>query len=551
MRRLPLLCLPLLLAAPSLTASARQGADDPLELLWSDRLEFAEDGSPLVSVRIDEGREELSVIPREPATIRGRGAGAVSLKSEAGITWRFRVRGGSPALVRYAPQVAEPRLGQTQVAQEELERWRERGFRPQSKTIGGTFGIGGKVIDTRRYAILLAEPGPKEEAERLLDEAQARYGEPLTLYSELVERPRGTIEILDEGGALVATSEGAAVVEARGERGITVLQVEHDHGYAAHGREDRSYRGKVVITVDSSGKAAAVSLLPLESLLRGIVPSEIFASAPGEALQAQAVAARGEVLAKIGARHRADPWLLCAEQHCQVYKGRSGEHPRTDEAIARSRGELLFGKGGGGALVDSVYSSTCGGHTENNEVVWGTPPDPNLRGVPDLISLPAREARRAGRSNDAEVVAFLAEEEASACKTASFARQDKFRWERRFSDEEVGAIASGLGVGKVQALVPGGRGTSGRASRLLIRGDQGEATVEGELVIRRLFRNLNSSLFVVERDLTAGSWTFRGGGWGHGVGMCQMGAIGRAEQGQDHRAILRHYYGGAELIRLY
>jgi len=532
----------LLLAAAVALPALAAAAEDPLELLWSHRLDFAPDGSPLVTVRIEEGASEIALVAKGAARISAGG-----LQAAPGSTWRFRVEDGAPAKVRWAAQVADFRLRDRDAARKALEVWRGRGYAARAAIVGGIFGFQGRVIDNRRQAILLAEPGDRDDAERMARDAEARFGATATLFEDLVERPSGRIAVVDPAGRTVARAPGVVVMEPRDAAGITVLQVAHDIGYAADGREDRTYRGRIFVTVDAAGKAAAVGVLPMEELVRGIVPSEIFASAPVEALAAQAVAARGEVLAKIGVRHRADPWLLCAEQHCQVYKGLSGEHPRTNGAIASSRGEVLFGAGGN--LVDSVYSSTCGGHTEDNEVVWGTPPDPNLRGVPDWIDHPEL-SRHAAKVSD--VAAFLDAQVPGMCRTATFARAEKFRWERRFGREELEATLRPMGVGSIVSLRAEGRGSSGRATRLVVEGTAGTREVTGELAIRRLLKNLNSSLFVIEPEGSPPTaWTFRGGGWGHGVGMCQMGAIGRAERGHDHRAILRHYYSGAETVRLY
>src|SRR3954470_19705851 len=150
-------------------------------------------------------------------------------------------------------------------------------------------------------------------------------------------------------------------------------------GYSFHGFEDRTYPGRLFATVDQSGGLALVAALPMERLVKGGGPSEIFASAHLEALKAQAVTARGEVLAKVGARHLGDPYLLCAEQHCQVYKGIAAEEAGTDAAVDATRGEALFAeRAGHSRLVDSVYSAICGGYTEDNDAVWGGPPDPSL-----------------------------------------------------------------------------------------------------------------------------------------------------------------------------
>ncbi|MHB1846182.1 MAG: SpoIID/LytB domain-containing protein, partial [Deltaproteobacteria bacterium] len=125
----------------------------------------------------------------------------------------------------------------------------------------------------------------------------------------------------------------------------------------------------------------------------------------------------------------------------------------------------------------------------------------------------------------------------------------KYRWTKRFEGAEVDALVASLGVGHERRLVPRERGVSGRAAALRVVGDGGTAELRGELVIRKRFNNLPSSAFVVDPDGAA--FVFRGAGWGHGVGMCQTGAIGRALRGQGYRDILRHYFNGAEVSKIY
>jgi SpoIID/LytB domain protein len=112
-----------------------------------------------------------------------------------------------------------------------------------------------------------------------------------------------------------------------------------------------------------------------------------------------------------------------------------------------------------------------------------------------------------------------------------------------------------LGIGPVEAISVTERGVSGRSRAVTLAGQRKAKQVRGELEIRKLFGMLNSSMFLVfaERDTDGRlkGWNFRGGGWGHGVGMCQLGAIGRAEAGHDYQTILRHYFSGAEPSALY
>jgi SpoIID/LytB domain protein len=250
----------------------------------------------------------------------------------------------------------------------------------------------------------------------------------------------------------------------------------------------------------------------------------------------------------VGLKHLGDPYLLCTEQHCAVYKGVGGEAAATSAAVDATRGEGAFDASG--RLVDSVYSAICGGHTEDNEVVWGGVANPSLRGRPDL--LPGTDA---GVSPGASLTGFLRSDAAFACRVSSFAQPGRFRWERRFSAREVDEKLATAGVGRVMAMNVTERGVSGRARLLQVSGEQGATTLRGELTIRRTFGMLNSALFElgVERDARGRpvAWVFTGGGWGHGVGLCQTGAIGRAEAGQSYRQILEHYFNGAVVAPIY
>jgi SpoIID/LytB domain protein len=154
-----------------------------------------------------------------------------------------------------------------------------------------------------------------------------------------------------------------------------------------------------------------------------------------------------------------------------------------------------------------------------------------------------------------DLSAYLGADLPAACRLASLAPPNKYRWERRFTAQEMDELVAPLKLGQVRALSVVERGISGRARLLTVAGERGAAQIRGELSIRRLFGMLNSAAFTVAADRTADGklvgWVFRGAGWGHGVGMCQTGAIGRAEAGHSYRTILRHYFSGATVERIY
>ena len=505
-------------------------------------------GEPTVPVRLMEGQQEVAFVPRGRVRLLLPGEVEAVAEAPGGELLRVRLVGGAAAKRVFRLQLQQLAFADKAGLESELALWAQRGIRVRVQTLGQVYGIAGKVIDNRLYLVLTEESLNEAEANSRLGEFLRRFGVRASLFEEVVVPAHATLEVHRANGDLLGRGVDRIHAETLDHSGFDVRQVEHDVGYRAHGLEDRNYRGALVFTVDARGTLAVVNEVALEDLLRGLVPSEIFAAAPMEALKAQAVTARGEVLAKVGTRHLADPYLLCSEQHCAVYRGRSGEAPSTNAAVEATRGQALFSQQG--RLVDSVYSAVCGGHTEDNEAVWGGVPDPSLRGRPDLLeavdSLPAPRT---------EPAAFLRADLPAACRKSRFAQPGRYRWEKRFTAAELDTLLSPLGLGSIRALQVLERGVSGRALLLAVSGELGATELRGELNIRRTFGMLNSSFFVVsaERDAVGvpTAWLLHGGGWGHGVGMCQTGAIGRADAGEDYRAILRYYFNGAEVSKIY
>jgi SpoIID/LytB domain protein len=520
---------------------------DPLELLWGHRLEFAGRGEPIVTIRLMEGQREVAFRPLGPARVFVRGGASVEVPANARLT--VRARGTAPAAIVHQPLLADAPLDEHARLEEIRRTYEARGVVVLTRVVGGVYGIGGRVVDNRRELLLAASDGTEKGARAAMADLRERLRARPSLHSEIVARPRGTLELRAAGGAPLAEADAALWLEVEGDRGFVVEGVEHEAGSAGRAREDRSYRGRLYVTLDASGALAAVHGISLEELLRGLVPSEMPGGSHVEALKAQAVTARSNVLAQIGTRHLTDPFMICAEVHCQAYRGEAARTPRTDEAVRATRGEALF-RSADRTLVDAVYSAMCGGHGEDNDKVWGNAPNPSLRGRPDL---PPGEAARwdGGLSGETKLRAFLAATPDAFCRRPAAARKDRFRWQRRLSAADLDRLTASLDVGHVRRLAVGPRGVSGRARVLEVEGERGRAEVGGELAIRRLLGNLPSAMFVVDRDAAGDGVVLSGGGWGHGAGMCQWGAVGRAEAGQGYRDILRAYYAGAEVARVY
>ena len=530
---------------PPLVPPAASDLSDPVEVLWGHRLDFSSRGEPLVSIRLMEGQREIAFRPRAAARVVLRGGASVEVPAGARLT--VRARRTAPAAVVHHPLLAEVPIAERERLESARRAYEAKGVLLLSRVVGGIYGIGGHVVDNRRELLLAvsdgSEAGARSAAAGLRDDA----GGIPAVHAEVVARPRGTLELRADGGAPLGEADAALYLDVQGDAGFVVEGVEHERSPTSRAREDRTYRGRLYVTLDAHGALAAVHGVDLEELLRGLVPSEMPGSSHLEALKAQAVTARSNVLAQLGTRHLTDPFMLCAEVHCQAYRGDAARTPRTDEAVRATHGEALFRRTDR-VLVDAVYSAMCGGHGEDNDQVWGNAPSPSLRGRPDL---PPAEGSRWTRAlgDEGRLRAFLAAAPDAYCRRPAAARKDRFRWTRRFSRAELDDALAPLGVGPVRRLSVAARGVSGRARLLVVEGDGGRAEIAGELRIRRLLGNLPSAMFVVDRE--GGVTVLHGGGWGHGAGMCQWGAVGRAEAGQGYREILRAYFSGAEVARVY
>jgi SpoIID/LytB domain protein len=536
--------LALALAAAALCVRADEmSGDDKLRLLYSHRFTFSRSGVPLVTVELMHGERQVVLRSEQPLRILPDGDGGAEVV--AGSVWTVTAEKATPARTRFWTVVSQKAADADEAA------WKARGYATHIFETGTVFGVEGDVIDSRARLLGVAPEASEAAAAKAAVAIAEKWHVETQVQPELVTRPGGTLVAREAGGAVVR-NEGVLWFAPDGEGGtLTVENVAHGGGGARAGeaRETRAFRGRIYVTFSGDGSLAVVNALPEDQLLAGIVPSEIFPDAPAEALKAQAVAARDELLAKVGTRHFLDPFLLCSTQHCQVYGGTRSEDARTTRAVEATRGQVLLREGGG--LVEAYYSASCGGFGESNENVWGTPPDPSLRGRLDALGADAQALRSfAGGITDENIGAFLAAGERTFCGKGKHAA-GRSRWNVHLAGSELDRLVAAEypAVGHVRELRALRRGVSGRIVELAVTGARGSATVSGELHLRRLLGGLKSSLFVARVD--GDGWTLDGAGFGHGVGLCQTGAIGMAEAGYTYGQILEHYFPGSRLRKLY
>ena len=520
-----------------------QGTD----LLWSQALAFDRDGMPIIPVGIIQGQNHFEFITHEPATLilGQREPQEVELASGSRVV--LRLRSGHAAKVGHFVVAEQYTIAQRATAQRRLKYWRALGFEDaQILPLGVQMALSGTAFDNRSIALAVSLGRSLKDAEKQRQTLQAKHQIRSHIEARLLSLPKGQIEVRHQRKKWRTNDRvGIRFQRTSSKAQITLLN--------AHRREARGYNGNFEFVFDAQGQLAAVGLIRAEELVAGTVPAESYATAPIEALKSQAIAARTELFSKLGQRHGADPFLLCDDQDCQVYRGVDARHPQTDKATALTKGQLLFDHTvhttGPQPLAHAQYSAICGGHTEDNDAVWNQPPSALLRGKPDgRVSPPPR-------SNDRELTSWINDKDAAPwCRVSSLANHKMFHWKRVLRGKRLRTIESQLGVGRIKQITIKARGVSGRARALIIAGSTGQIVLEPELRIRRALGNLPSSLFTMTINRNAGrisSIEFNGRGWGHGVGMCQMGAIGMAEAGYDGPSILKHYYPGSTIQTVY
>ncbi len=357
-------------------------------------------------------------------------------------------------------------------------------------------------------------------------------------------------------------------------------------------KEDQQFLGSLKFIVEHGG-ISAINVVLLEDYLTSVISSEMSATSSGELLKAHAVISRSWLLAQIRKnqslensgtgyqtsfetpteivrwydRENHDRFDVCADDHCQRYQGITRQStPLVRQVVDRTRGEVLMFDD---KICDARFSKCCGGVMETFENVWEPAVHPYLQAKPDNVEgspLPdltvEENAEEWIRSSPS---AFCNTQDAHVLKqvlndydreTAHF-----YRWKITYSQEELSTLIrerSGIDFGEIIALQPLKRGTSGRIIWLKIIGTERVMTIGKELEIRRTLSksHLYSAAFVVDTREEDGNgipraFTLTGAGWGHGVGLCQIGAAIMAGKGYGYNEILTHYFPRSEIITNY
>ena len=383
------------------------------------------------------------------------------------------------------------------------------------------------------------------------------------VYRELTFRPAAPLQTSPQGGRLPAAELPSSSGEGPGEGAFTLHGVTIGQKFHWERQESQTFQGILKLVVDED-KIVAINILPVEDYLTSVISSEMKGSCSLEFLKASAVISRSWLYAQMQRRQeRADSpapfftfvkgegesirWYdredhtifdVCADDHCQRYQGITrASNPQVAEAVNATRGQVLMYDG---KICDTRFGKCCGGQTNEFQYCWENIEVPYLRSVKDPFCNTSNKKILRQVLNDYDLETH-----------------DFYEWKEELSQEEVHDRITGhlkMELGPILGMEIVEKGPGGHISKLRIVGREKSYVVGKELEIRRMLStsHLKSSAFTIEtihnpQSTIPSRFILHGHGWGHGVGLCQIGAAVMGEQGYSYKEILQHYYTGAEI----
>ena len=356
--------------------------------------------------------------------------------------------------------------------------------------------------------------------------------------------------------------------ELKGESSYNIRPVTAGRGFHWQKQINISIKGSITI-MNIDGYLFLVNEVGMEDYLMSVATSEMGGECPEALLEAQTIAARSWLMASEEQKHKDLGIDACNDDCCQRYQGIKNISAKAKSAAINTRGKFVIHNN---KICDTRYSKSCGGISENNENVWGDNPKEYLRAIFD-----GRSGNIPDFSNEKQINKWIFEPPDCYCNNKYVSKSelkrflgsvdedgDYFRWEITYSNEQLTKIVNkklNESFDSIESLIPMKRGVSGRIMSLTISGkkDQKEyqILVDSEYDIRNTLHPefLYSSAFVINANSGSESGaekiTLSGAGWGHGAGLCQIGALRMAVIGNSSEKILKHYFSSTEIKKMY
>lgn len=483
-----------------------------------------------VEIQLMTGLKSVTVKTNRPLRIR---ASAREIEAPAGTATLTLESAHAPRRVFHVFARSFKPSEQAE-AETYLGQWKQQGYSPEIVVLGQQYQtVDDNALENRILWVSMNQTENEAQAKAIAEKLKSQKVW-AWVRSQTVNSGVGTVTLTSETGA-------------RSEKFSTPVILSSSEPIDLMGVKEGSaqrYTGELEVTIGVDGLLDIRESIGFEDYIAGVLPSEMPASWPLEALAAQAIAARSVSLATNATKHQLDGFWACSSVHCKVYKGVGARRPESDTAVMETASRVIVRDGG---ITPAVFCANCGGWTESNEAVWSSPPNAALRAVVDFSS---------AKLTVSGPEAYGIEKWLTTAPPAYCSADTKhYRWKKTFTALELTRLINEkYAVGSVREIQLGKRGPGGRLEWVNVIGVKSSVVIEKEYPIRQAFGMLPSAMFIIKRSTVGGGeapFTFIGAGNGHGVGLCQYGARGMALAGADYTDILKHYFSGVDVRRIH
>ncbi|MDZ7263633.1 MAG: SpoIID/LytB domain-containing protein [candidate division KSB1 bacterium] len=520
------------------------------------------DGMPMLKIGFVENRE----------TIEFRSTGRFSVLNDQGLPilkdvtspakWRIKVTLRQSA--RYLFNIVLGKFQHPRDAHELEYALIEKGIGTQIKTRGGELYYGERVVnDNTQYWVVIEGLKTENEAQDFAQKNLAHFSYVIT--REKVSEPVALLELYDAEFEKLGETENIIRIVPDSHEAVTyIYDLSVDPENQQPSSRHRTLKGPLEFRSSGEGKVIIVAEMPLESYIAAVMSVDTKIDFPLELLKAQAVTIRSKTIAALGVKHSDDAYHLCSGSHCQPFLGSRQVPENLLQAVKETAGMVLWD---GRQVVAANYTLVCGGHTEAAHILNQDEIDDPYPAIYDAPE-PLLEEHALDLTQEEHLKQWVASEPAVCCNLSRLAGLQQslmplrryFRWQVSFTRqelEEIITVNSGINIGFLYDILPIRHGISGRIFELDVLASHKNLTLIGEENIRRIFgpEGLFSSCFIIERhfddDGFPTRFSFKGAGYGHGVGLCHAGGLALAQQQKDYTQILAHYFRNLTLKKIY
>jgi stage II sporulation protein D len=512
--------------------------------------EYDVSGNPIVRIGMIQSAEEIRFNCDCDFAVQGL-PGTNSRRGEKGKTYKTTIGKAQAAEVKYCARLG---VGSTLADMERLASEKAlEGIPCDIWRPGVILKFKNAIFDNSEYWTVTRPFANRREAERFISE----YSPPgeAVIVRDWDREADGDICLLDGDWP-----QKVRIVPENETGVIRLHDVMVGIGFHWQHKRTQAIQGILEICFNKAGRLVAINEIDIEDYLKSVNSSEMSADNPVDLLKAQTVAARSTILATMGKHHYDEHYHVCSDDHCQCYHGTENISKYSIKAATTTHGQVLVHND---KICDARYAKICGGITEDFQNVWDHQEIGYLQSVCD-----GRQPLEPALDNEEEVRKFIDGFPDVYCNTRKYQiksslpynSKELFRWRLSYSRDQLEQIIReklDTDFGQLIDLVEGQRGKSGRLIYLDIVGSKRTCRIGKELQIRRVLSKsyLYSACFYIERERDGtgviAQFHFHGAGWGHGVGLCQVGATVMAQLGFSYQDILQHYYRNTQLKKIY